>query len=596
MSTRSDPTRSAGVVTQSLHVPTRDGVLVAIDVNLPKGLSPDERVPTILISARYWRSFDMRTPGRPGRPPMGPRAAIEDFLGRHDYAVVTVDVRGSGASFGSWKEAFSQTEVDDIGDVARWVAEQPWSDGTLGAIGISYEGTTAEMLAASGAEGVKAVVPQEMEFDVYTDIVAPGGVLNEAFMKEWDLANCLLDEGRIPKAWGMSARLFVKGPRPVDDDAGGAKLRAAVAGHVDNLDTLEAVKAITFRDDPFGGEGGTLDDVSAFARKEAIEGSGAAVFGWGSWLDGACADTVVRRFVTFENARTAAIGAWSHNMQTHASPYAKPKSDPDPPLEVQWRKSVRFFDHHVRGLGDAAFDTPCLSYFTMGEERWKETDVWPLPGTVPRTWYFAEGGALSPDAPVSDAGADSYEVDFEATTGTSNRWHTQDGVTPVVYPDRATADARLLTYTSPPLAEDTEITGYATVTLWVASTHEDGAFFAYLEDVDESGRVRYVTEGVLRAIQRKISDAAPPYPLFVPYHTYRRADAMPLVPGEVAEVTFGLQPTSVLIAKGHRIRIAIAGADKDTFARVPVKGTPTLTIERTATHPSYVRLPVIERE
>jgi putative CocE/NonD family hydrolase len=213
-----------------------------------------------------------------------------------------------------------------------------------------------------------------------------------------------------------------------------------------------------------------------------------------------------------------------------------------------------------------------------------------------RRWYFAEGGALSEDPPGSGAGADTYEVDFEATTGTSNRWHTQDGVTPVVYRDRAPADQLLLTYTSPPLAEDTEITGHATVSLWVASTHEDGAFFAYLEDVDESGRVTYVTEGVLRAIHRKTSDARPPYPVLVPYHTYLREDAMPLVPGETVEVSFGLQPTSVLIAKGHRIRIAIAGADKDTFARIPAEGAPTLTIERDAAHPSGVWLPVIERE
>jgi len=57
----------------------------------------------------------------------------------------------------------------------------------------------------------------------------------------------------------------------------------------------------------------------------------------------------------------------------------------------------------------------------------------------------------------------------------------------VVYPDRAEEDRRLLTYTSKPLEEDTEITGHPVVTLYVTSTATDGAFFVYLEDVDEAG-------------------------------------------------------------------------------------------------------------
>ena len=68
---------------------------------------------------------------------------------------------------------------------------------------------------------------------------------------------------------------------------------------------------------------------------------------------------------------------------------------------------------------------------------------------------------------------------------------------------------------------------------------------------------------------------------------------MPLVPGEVAELSFALLPISVLVRKGRRIRIAIAGADKDTFARVPEKGIPTITVARNSLHASYIDLPVI---
>ncbi len=165
----------------------------------------------------------------------------------------------------------------------------------------------------------------------------------------------------------------------------------------------------------------------------------------------------------------------------------------------------------------------------------------------------------------------------------------------VTYDDRASADRRMLCYTSAPLARDTEITGYPIVTLHVTSTETDGAFFVYLDDVDETGRSTYVTEGQLRAINRKVSPAVPPYRIQVPYHSYQRADAQPLTPGVVAELTFGMQPTSVLFHRGHHIRFAIAGHDEGTFRRLPAQGTPTITVARNQVHASYIDLPMRER-
>jgi len=207
-------------------------------------------------------------------------------------------------------------------------------------------------------------------------------------------------------------------------------------------------------------------------------------------------------------------------------------------------------------------------------------------------WYLAEGNALSLIAPRSGTGEDRYAVDFSATTGEKNRWHTQVGGQ-VSYPNRAEEDKKLLTYTSAPLHADTEVTGYPIIDLYITSTATDGAFFVYLEDVDEKGAVTYLTEGEFRALHRKISTAQPPCKILVPYHTFLRKDAMPLVSGEIAELKFGLQPTSVLIKKGHRLRIAIAGADKSTFARIPQQGTPTITVARDQQHASSIELPLI---
>ena len=196
-----------------------------------------------------------------------------------------------------------------------------------------------------------------------------------------------------------------------------------------------------------------------------------------------------------------------------------------------------------------------------------------------------------------ETGSDTYTVDFEANTGESNRWWEMGAVVgkTVVYGDRSDAASHLLAYTTAPLEQDMEITGYPVVTLHVTSTHEDVAFFVYLEDVDERGRVFYVTEGLLRALHRKVSSEPSPYRLQVPYHSFKEEDAMPLVPGEVAEITFGLQPTSVLIRKGHRIRIGIAGHDQGTFVRIPAEGTPVITVARSRIHASCIDLPVLSR-
>jgi putative CocE/NonD family hydrolase len=337
----------------------------------------------------------------------------------------------------------------------------------------------------------------------------------------------------------------------------------------------------------------TLDDMSLFNFKEEIEDSGAAISGWGSWLDGTTSDTVIRRFVNFSNSQYSVIGAWIHTGEKHASPYLKPKSPPVPDQKSQWQEILRFLDHHLMDVQGEQWPKKNLFYYTMGEEKWKSTEVWPPAGTTIQRWYMAEDGMLSQEAPADESVADRYTVDFEATTGTKNRWYTQDGMTPVIYKDRAKMDRRLLTYTSPPLTQDTEITGYPIVTLYVTSTATDGAFFVYLEDVDETGKVTYVTEGQLRALHRLVSTDSPPYNMLVPYHSFRQEDGMPLVPGEVAELAFGLLPTSVLIKKGNRIRIAIAGHDRDTFIRIPTEGNPAITVARNKIHASFIDLPVI---
>jgi putative CocE/NonD family hydrolase len=253
-----------------------------------------------------------------------------------------------------------------------------------------------------------------------------------------------------------------------------------------------------------------------------------------------------------------------------------------------------FLAHYATGDAPTPLVKHTLVYFTMGENRWKSTDVWPIAGTRQRRFYFAADHSLASTKP-SASGHDTYQVDFEASAGPANRWATQAGGPHIDYGDRTEADSKLLTYTSGPLPRQLELTGQPVVTLRVASTATDGNFFVYLEDVAPDGKTTYVTEGELRALHRKLSMETPPYKTTYPYRTFAAKDAQPLVPGQTATLTFQLQPTSVLFKTGHRIRVAVAGADAGTFLRIPaaLQNDVTLTIERGGVEPSLIELPIV---
>jgi predicted acyl esterase len=105
--------------------------------------------------------------------------------------------------------------------------------------------------------------------------------------------------------------------------------------------------------------------------------------------------------------------------------------------------------------------------------------------------------------------------------------------------------------------------------------------------------VTYLDEGIIRVIDRKeVDPKSLPYELLAPAHSFLHKDAEPLTPGEAATIRFSLYPTPLLLHKGHRIRIVLAGADASLFQRYPAEGTPVWTKYREARRASFVELPV----
>jgi hypothetical protein len=158
----------------------------------------------------------------------------------------------------------------------------------------------------------------------------------------------------------------------------------------------------------------------------------------------------------------------------------------------------------------------------------------------------------------------------------------------------AANDRKALTYTSEPLEQAVEIVGHPLVHLWIQCPAADVDLFAYLEDVEPQGRSTYVTEGCLRASHRAIADPPCAY-LGLPYRRHAEKDARNLS-DEPTELVFDLLPTARHFSPGHRIRITITCADRDSYQAVPQSPAPTLRVLRDATHPSRIILPVMGEE
>jgi uncharacterized protein len=581
----------------SSYVTMRDGTRLAADVWVPPDLTADERLPAIMTTTRYWRAHAM---GPIYRLLVGvgeakvPNAETADQWNDAGYVLVLVDARGSGASSGQRPVEWSDAEVADLGEVTEWITSQPWSDGTVGAVGISYSGNTAELSAVPAHPALRAVAPLYSDFDPQFFLAMPGGVYNRAFVEAWNAANqaldandmCVLEDVDGLRCWWL--KLAVPGVKPVDADAGSGLLHGAVSGH-ETLDLAEALEGMSYRGDTLP-DGVSIGDVSPYGRLATLEAAGVPMLVRAGWLDAATADGALSRYMTSDMGQQLVIGAWNHGGEDDVDPFQPRWTFPDPTFDQQFADLVAFFDRHLREPPTSA-PTASIRYFTMNEGRWRTTATWPPPEMADRRWYLGADQSLT-DSPPLTAGQDDYAVDASASTGETTRWLTNLTGGDVYYPDRADEDARLLTYTSAPLEAAVRVTGTPVVSLHVSSSHADGALHIYLEDVSPDGRVTYLTEGILRLIHRVSDVTELPYEQQGPPRTFRRADAEPLTPGVVVRVEMPMYATSVRLEAGHRVRIAVAGHDASTFARYPAEGAQVLTVVHTPASPSFLELPV----
>ncbi len=288
------------------------------------------------------------------------------------------------------------------------------------------------------------------------------------------------------------------------------------------------------------------------------------------------------------------VGPWTHGVNASST---LGEVDFGPEALRKNGHTERWLEGLLAGKAPADILPAPLRLFVMGANEWRDEWEWPLARTHYTDYFLRAGGGLSPTPPGEEE-PDRYTYDPADPVPTRGGNHSIGPYNPGLYElappgpyDQRPIEARddVLVYTSDELAEDLEVTGPVTVTLYASSSAPDTDFVARLCDVHPDGRSINITEGVIRARFREGVWGAPTL----------------MEPGQVYEFSLDLQATSNVFRRGHRLRLDVTsscfplwdrnlntGEDPATATRMAVARQ---TIHHDETYPSRITLPVIPR-
>ncbi len=613
----------------SRYLEMKDGVKLAVDVYLPAEGPKKGPFPTVFVFTPYGRALINPKLGKvvPGH------FETQKFLS-YGYAVVIADFRGAGASFGTF--VFSDLYIGkDAKEIIDWIAGQSWSDGNVGMIGQSFVGYSQLAAASHKPKALKAIIPEVINFEVYTETIRPGGIL----LQNWVLGyNQYLGTRNLNAFDGM-----ILPAAPVIDEDGDGELADEIPvmtkgdptsflddgpptyadgnvrkGNFYYLATLDHTKNMTYKlyaesflcwdtaDPAFPDQ--TAQKGSPGALLRSIADAGIPVLNIGGWFDGYTTGTFKLHATLAPHSTSRVIMAPRYHIGM-PSAYKEYFSYSGNLYNQLFVEKLRFLDRYLKNIQNG-IDRQDPVYIYVMNKGWKAAKEWPLPQQRMTDYFFNDHRLLSETRAA--AGSDDYRVDFthRSAFGSNNSSRLLLVSTPDRLMIRTAQDAKTLNYDTPFLEKDVEVTGHPIIHLWVSSNQKDGDFHIYLTDVDEKGQSMYVTEGRLRAGWKNLQNAddqvAGGFKVLpeLPWHGYAKSQYVinPLANNQVIKLEFDLMPTSWVFRKGHKIRVAIAGADIGNFELNPVLApnnkageapATTITVHRTAAYPSKIVLPVI---
>jgi putative CocE/NonD family hydrolase len=548
----------------SQYVAVRDGTRLAVDIYRPSvsGKAVERPFPVILVASLF---------GARDLKDLGPLSPFLMEILKRGYVIASVQTRGHGASFGKASPLRIETSEDywDLYDVIEWLARQPWSDANVGMAGCSNQGVTQFRAASVMPPHLKAIAPTSAP----VDWVALGSIN------------------------GVTTSLFAKGEEsgiassPVDNDRDGRTLGAALLEH---RDWGEARVTRPYRDDPVTLSGINLLPAQWWNFLPNFALAKIPVFQYTGWRDLFPEQTLAlyRSLARLGGVpQKLVIGPWYHCEWYESS------------LTDAAAEFLRWYDYWLKGIENGLMHDAPIRYYVVGAplgHEWRTAVRWPLPDAKPETYFLASHGALKLEAAKVSESSDSYVVQYaETTAGLATRWNIGKGLpngkNPGQLPIPTSAlDALSLIYTTEPLEQDSELTGFPTVTLWVSSTAKDQDFFVYLEEVDQFGKSTLLTDGSIRASNRATRE--PPFENErLPWHPSYKRDQENLQPGMPTKLEWALFPFSNYVKRGHRVRIAINSFDKGAWDSPEISPAPVVRISRDASHPSSITLPFISK-
>lgn len=570
------PAPYAGAVTQRVqYITMRDGVRLAAYVTLPadaQGRALPGPFPVVLQQTAYNGTTGRFVTALGGADP---------YIVRHGYANVVVDVRGTGQSEGGW-DAFGAAEQADYAEVVDWAASQPFSDGRIGLYGVSYLGITAMITAAQGHPQVKALFPVVPIGDGYRDIVFTGGQINPTFIPLW---------------LGLVTALGLTNPTALSDPAIGVPV---VLDHVLSAVTDFQLPIILRA---LAGDPATTYDGEFWKLRSPLETDASITVP--TFVVGGLKDLFQRSEpMSYESVKRNApakllIGPWTH---LEAALGAGLPADGVPALN---HIQLRWFDQYVKGLAVGAEAMPNVTQYVSGLGHYATATDWPHPlAQSQRLYLHGSDLALSADAPGANERA-RYAVQQPIQglcSSSAAQWSAGAiGYIPLpCFENSNSAERWSVKYETPVLGEDLYLNGPIAADIWMSTTALDASLSVRVDDVDERGVAKSLSNGIqtasLRAIDRDRSRKLNGR-VIQPWHPYTQASVSApglLVPDKVSVEVF---PTSALIAKGHRLRVSVGSNDLPQG----VPPVPTLlkslvgvlTIHSDAAHPSSVVLPVV---
>lgn len=591
------------VIDQKVMMPMRDGVRLATDIYRPKG---NAKVPIVFSRTPYnfntWVDGEMRTRTL--------EAAIDAV--QRGYAYVVQNERGRFFSEGEWD--ILGTPLTDGYDAFEWMSKQTWSNGKIGVIGCS---STAEWqmavaslnhpaLAAMVAQGFGAGVGKVGEYYEQGNWYRGGaqqmlftawlyGTQNDKFRPTLPKDITQQDLIRIQRFYDMATEM----PR---QDWAQALQHLPVQDIIKNVNGQDGVYEKMIRrkpNDPAWFAGGLYHDTMPL---------NVPAYWFVSWYDVSSSPNLA----LFNHARNNPNKEIADNQYLVIAPtlhcaYKRAtentivgeRSVGDARLnydELTWG----WFDLLLKGeQNDFKKNTPRVQYYTMGSNKWQTSDTWPPKNAVMTNYFLSsEGkantrngdGKLVAKAPSTDK-PDTFAYDpmNPVKSYGGNVCCTGNAVQGGAF-DQSEMELRddILVYTSEPLKEGIEVSGFIESTLYLSSDVKDTDVTIKLIDVDPNGKAYNLDETIQRVRYRE---------------GYEKEVFMEK--GKVYEVKLTPMSTSNYFAAGHRIRIEVSSSNFPRFERNlntggnnydEAKGVvATNTIHHSRKYPSVVRLPIIRK-